>query len=459
MEQRPVPVKTIMVTIGLVLATVAGIYLLFLLSHILTLLVIAAFFAIVLTPPVEFLRRHLRLSKGLSTTLVFLGLVVLVVGMLYAFIRPLVDQTQEFVDRFPQYVAEAREGRGPVGKLVKRYDLDKRIEENRTRLNEAVRTSTDTAVRVAGRIFAGLLSFLTVLVLAVLMILYGPDLLSGGLGALSPPKRARVQAVALDCGRAISGYVMGNLLISVVAGTVTFIALWIFGVPFRGVLALFVAFADLIPLVGATLGAIPTIFVAFLHSTTAGIGMLIVYIVYQQFENHVLQVAIMSKTVHINQLVVLVSVLIGVELLGMLGALLAIPVAGVLQVIVRDLWDHRRGRPKHEATIGEEEVPVSEVIAEQRAERAAEQETVEAPAPEPPTEPPPTRLTPAEPVPASADGSAARSGSPAEATTDMPTADMPLAETPTAETPTVPTLEAEPEAQPEPEVAPAPPRS
>ncbi|MDQ3980816.1 MAG: AI-2E family transporter [Actinomycetota bacterium] len=396
MEQRPVPVKTILVTIGLVLACLGGIYLIFLLSHILTLLVIAAFFAVVLSPPVDFVRRRLRLSKGLSTTIVFLGLIALVVGMLYAFIRPLVDETRQFIDDFPEYVAEAREGKGPVGSLVKRYDLDRRIEENRDRVNEALRNNTDTAVRVVQRIFAGLVSFLTVLVLAVLMILYGPELLTSGLGILSPPKRARVRAVALDCGRAITGYVMGNLLISVVAGTVTFIALWVFGVPFRGVLALFVAFTDLIPLVGATLGAIPTIFVAFLHSTTAGIGMLIVYIVYQQFENHVLQVAIMSKTVHINQLVVLVSVLIGVELLGILGALLAIPVAGVLQVIVRDLWDNRTGRPKEEPTIGEDEVPVSEVIADEEGHGAGLPQQgfgalANGPAHVPPSAPPPVK--------------------------------------------------------------------
>jgi predicted PurR-regulated permease PerM len=157
---------------------------------------------------------------------------------------------------------------------------------------------------------------------------------------------------------------MGNLLISVIAGGLTFIALIAFRVPFAGVLGLWVGFADLIPLVGATLGAIPTIGLAFIHSTSAGIGMLIFYIVYQQFENHVLQVAIMSKTVHINQLFVLVSVLVGVELLGFLGALLAIPAAGVIQVIARDLWDHRAGRFKEEPTIGTDQTPVSDVIEE-----------------------------------------------------------------------------------------------
>ena len=146
----------------------------------------------------------------------------------------------------------------------------------------------------------------------------------------------------------------------------------ILGVPFKEVLALWVAFADLIPLVGATLGAIPTIAVAFLHSVPAGIGVVIFYIVYQQFENHVLQPVIMSRTVQINQLFVLVSVLVGVELGGFVGAILAIPLAGVVAVIVRDLWDNRRGRFKDEPTIGEDEVPVSEVMEDEAAERAAE---------------------------------------------------------------------------------------
>jgi predicted PurR-regulated permease PerM len=193
------------------------------------------------------------------------------------------------------------------------------------------------------------------------MVIYGPELLEGGLGMLSPPARGRVRPVAVDCARAITGYVFGNVLISVIAGVVTFVALSVFGVPFKGVLALWVAFADLIPLVGATLGAVPTVGVAFIHSPAAGIGMIVVFVVYQQFENHVLQVAIMARTVQINQLAVLVSVLVGVELAGFLGALLAIPAAGVIQVIARDLYDHRRGRFKPTPTVGTDEIPVSRV--------------------------------------------------------------------------------------------------
>jgi predicted PurR-regulated permease PerM len=370
-ERRPVPVRTIMVTIGLVLATFLTLYLIVKLAHIEALLIVAAFFAVVFTPPVNFVRRHLHLGRGLATALVFLISLAVFSAMIYAFVRPLVDQGKQFSDNFPTYLTDARQGRGPLGDLVKRYDLDKKLQDNKQKIIDTAKNAGGGAVSVAGRFFQGILSLVTVLVLAVLMLLYGPELLESGLGILGPPKRERVKIVAGDCARAITGYVMGNLLISVIAGVFTYIALLAFGVPFRGVLALWVGFADLIPLVGATLGAIPTIGVAFLHSTTAGIGIFVFYIVYQQFENHVLQVQIMSRTVDINQLFVLVSVLVGVELFGILGALLAIPAAGVMQVVIRDLWDHRTGKPKEEATIGEDQTPVSEVIAERQADDQA----------------------------------------------------------------------------------------
>jgi predicted PurR-regulated permease PerM len=362
--RQPVPVRTMLVAIALVVATYLTLRAIVMLAHILTLLVVAAFFAIVLTPAVDLVRRKLHASRGLSTAIVFVAGIAIVSAMLYAFISPLVDEGREFADNFPTYVSEAREGRGPAGDLVKRYDLDERLRDAQADIEDSVANAGGGALRVAGKVLGGVASILTVLVLALLMVLYGPDILRDGLNILEPEKRRRVRAVASDCARALTGYVMGNLLISVIAGTLTFVALVIFGVPFAAVLALWTAFTDLIPLVGATLGAIPTIGVAFLHSTSAGIGMLIFYVIYQQFENHVLQVAIMSKTVHINQLFVLVSVLIGVELLGFLGALLAIPAAGVIQVIARDVWDERVGRLKEEPTIGTDEVPVSEVIGD-----------------------------------------------------------------------------------------------
>jgi predicted PurR-regulated permease PerM len=368
-ERQPVPVRTMLTAIGLVVATYLTLRAIVLLAHIETLLVVAAFFAIVLTPAVDIVRRRCHLSRGLSTALVFIVGIAMFAGLLYSFIRPLVDQGREFADNFPTYVADAKEGRGPAGDLVKRFKLDQRIADAQTSIEKSASKAGGGALKVAGRVLGGVASLLTIVVLSLMMVLYGPELLSEALAILSAERQVRVKAVASDCARAITGYVMGNLLISVIAGVLTGIALVAFGVPFAGVLSLWVAFADLIPLVGATLGAIPTIGVAFLHSTPAGIGMLIFYIVYQQFENHVLQVVIMSKTVQINQLFVLVSVLIGVELLGFLGALLAIPAAGVLQVIVRDSWDHRKGKFKDEPTIGADETPVSDLPDDDAPER------------------------------------------------------------------------------------------
>src|SRR5262249_41499738 len=162
--------------------------------------------------------------------------------------------------------------------------------------------------------------------------LYGRDMAKVPLIFFAPSVQERITKVANDAAKAVTGYTLGNILISIIAAIVTFVTLEALNVNFAIVLAVWVAFADLIPLIGATLGAIPTVIVASLHSPTAGIVTIIVYIVYQQFENHVIQPAIMHKTVNLNPLIVLVSALIGVDLAGLLGALLAIPVAGVIQV-------------------------------------------------------------------------------------------------------------------------------
>jgi predicted PurR-regulated permease PerM len=357
--REPIPWRVISAWIFSVLVVVTAVGVLRNLARILTWLVIAGFFAVILTPPVDFLVRRLRFRRALATLVVFLVGLGLFSAMMYAFVRPIVDQSQEFVDNFPRYVTDAKEGRGPVGDLVTRYDLDERVEENQDRLretlNELGRNSVDILRNVGNAVAAGL----TIFVLAFLMILQGPDMVRVVQNALSPPTRERVGRVAADCARSVTGYMAGNLLISVIAGLATFVWLFVVGVPFRGVLALWVAFADLIPLVGATLGAIPAVLVAFLHSTTAGVATIVFYVAYQQFENHVLQVTIMARTVKLNPLAVLVSVLVGVELFGILGALLAIPAAGIIQVIVRDVYDERTGRLKEEPTVGEEERPVA----------------------------------------------------------------------------------------------------
>jgi len=359
-DRRPVPVRTILATIGLVLATLIAIRMVQLLANVIGLLVVAGFFAIVLTPAVDFLERR-GMRRSLSTIVVFLVGLSLLGGMLVVFIQPIAREVNGFIDDFPEFVENAREGRGPTGRLVQRFDIDTYIEENQEEWQQGLRNAGAPALGVLRRVAGGVFAFLTILVLTFLMVLEGPKLTAASLTAISSRYRERVRHVAADCAKAVTGYMAGNLLISVVAGVTTFVFLTIAGVPFAGVLGLWVAFADLIPLVGATLGAIPTIGVAFLSSPGRGIAALIFYIVYQQLENHILQPTIMSRTVAINPLAVLVSVLVGVQLFGVVGALLAIPAAGILQVIVRNIYDEREGRLKEEPTVGTDEIPVSEV--------------------------------------------------------------------------------------------------
>ena len=360
-----VPVRTIAATIAMVLATALGLLLVWEMRRILTWIVVAAFLAVILGPVTSLVERRLHVRRSLAALLVFLLGFLLLAGIVSAFVRPLAVEGPQFVDQVPTYISQARAGRGPLGGLVKRYNLDEYVARNQSRLREFGSRLTQPAVAVLRSIFSTVIALVTILVLTFLMILQGPSLVASWLESLPERRQEHVSKVAADCSKAVVGYMTGNLLISVIAGASTFVVLWILGVPYKGVVALFVGFADLIPLVGATLGAIVAVLVAALHSWVAAIVVLVFFIVYQQAENHLLQPLIMSRTVQLSALTVLISVLVGVELFGFLGALLAIPVAGVISVIARDLYDGYRGRVKPEPTVGQDEVPVSS--AERRA--------------------------------------------------------------------------------------------
>ena len=355
--ERAVPWRTIWATIAAVVITLVALLLVRELARIIAWMVVALFFAVVLNPAVDFLEQRARIRRGLSTGIVLFVGVAALAGMLYAFIAPLVEQGREFADDLPGLVEDARNGEGTIGELVQKYDLEEWVDKNQDRIQEFAANLGTPALGFLRSVFAGIAAALTILVLTVLMLMQGPKLTVGFVELLPDRHQRRVATVARDSARAVSGYVGGNLFISVIAGAATWIMLSILGVPYAGVLALWVAFTDLIPLVGATVGAVPTVAFAFLHSVPAGVITGIFFIAYQQFENHVLQVAVMSRTVNVNPLTVLVSVLIAVELFGLLGALLAIPAAGVIQVVVRDIWDERQRRLKPAPTVGADEVP------------------------------------------------------------------------------------------------------
>ncbi len=356
-QRDRVPVRTIAATIGMVLLTALALLLLSKLARLLTWLAIAAFLAVLLTPAASFVERRLHLKRSLATLLVFLVGVIVVGGLIALFVRPLVQEVSAFADDIPRYIEQARSGNGPVGDLVQRFHLDRYAQQNSGRLRTSLTGLGTPALTVAHTIAATVVGLIAILVLTFLLVLQGPHLVEGALGLVPADRRERVRRVAHDCGRAVTGYMSGQLLIATTCAVVTYLLLLVLGVPFRGTVALFVGLMDLLPLVGATLGAAVAVVVAFLHSITAGIVVLVWFIIYQQLENHLLQPVVMSRTVRLNPLTVIISVIIGVELAGILGALLAIPVAGMISVIVRDLWDHRRGRPKPEPTVGAADIP------------------------------------------------------------------------------------------------------
>jgi predicted PurR-regulated permease PerM len=281
-------------------------------------------------------------------------------GLIAAFAVPLGKEASNFAQQLPQLVSDAKHGRGPIGNFLDRTNALQYVQEHQDKVKKIASGLTTPAAGVLRGVATGVAGVVTIFVLAYLMVLEGPKIVDGSLNLLDDPRRRdRIRAVASDCAGSITGYLSGNLLISVICGVLTFIVLLVMGVPFAGLIALFVAVADLIPLVGATLGAIVALIAAGIHSIPALIVVGIFFVVYQQLENHLLQPLILSRTVKLNPLTVLIAILLAVELAGILGAFLAIPIAGMIQVVARDWWDHRTGRPKAEPTVGEEREPAT----------------------------------------------------------------------------------------------------
>jgi predicted PurR-regulated permease PerM len=250
-----------------------------------------------------------------------------------------------------------------VGNLIERFRLLDYAQENADRIREYASGLGAPTLAFLSGVATTVAGVVTIFVLSYLMVLEGPRAVDGFLALFDERRAEHIRRVARDCAKTVTGYITGNLLISVICGGLTYALLAILDVPYAGLIALFVGVADLLPLVGATLGAVVATLAAFTQSVTAGIVAVVFFIVYQQLENHLLQPLIFARTVKLNPLTVLVAILIAVELAGILGALLAIPIAGILQILARDIWDTRSGRFKPEPTVGESRTPVDAAAA------------------------------------------------------------------------------------------------
>jgi predicted PurR-regulated permease PerM len=351
--RRGVPLATIVVAtavaIGLLDLNVALVIGLWVLRKIVLYVVIAFFVTVLLTPPVRFLKRR-GLSHGLAATVIFLGGVVVFAGLVYLFASPLVSSAVHFGRQVPHLIDKAKKGKGPLGRLVFRLHLQKYLSEGSAKFTKQLSKvlKPATAFSVGAAAVSTLVTVGSIAVLSFFSMLEAPRLWHGLLSLFRPHTALRLDRVINESVRSVTGYMLGNFLTSVIAGVIVGITLAILGVPFALLLGAFVALVDLLPLVGGLLAGVPVVVIAAIHSVPAGIVMLIVFLTYQQVENHVLNPIIMSRTVRLNPFWVLLAVLIGATLGGRIGAdlgtfvgaLIGIPVGGAMQVVVREI---RRG--------------------------------------------------------------------------------------------------------------------
>jgi predicted PurR-regulated permease PerM len=351
--RRGVPLTTIVVATAVAIAFIdlnaALIVGLWVLRKIVLYVVIAFFLTLLFTPPLRLLKRR-GLSHGVAATLVFVGGLLVLAGLVYLFASPLVTSAVHFGHEVPTLISKAKKGQGPLGRLVYRLHLQKYLSEGSAQITKQITKvlKPATAFSVGAAALSTLITIGAIAVLTFFSMLESPRLWHGFLNLFRPSTALRLDRVINESIRSVTGYMLGNFLTSVIAGVIVGVTLAILGVPFSLLLGAFVALVDLLPLVGGLLAGVPVVVIAAIHSVPAGIVMLVIFLAYQQVENHVLNPIIMSRTVRLNPFWVLLAVLVGATLGGrvgsdlgtFVGALIGIPLGGALQVVVREL---RRG--------------------------------------------------------------------------------------------------------------------
>jgi predicted PurR-regulated permease PerM len=357
--------RAVLQTTGVLLGVAVGLWVVYVARQTITWVFVALFLTLALSPAVSALEQHGLRRRGAATAAVFLLGILVVAGLGALLIPPLVDQVSGFADAVPGYVHDLTKGRGPLGFLERNYHVVEKARQAASGGGAAKLAGGAGAVLSLTRsVITAVVGLITVIFLTLFMLLEGPTWWERGLAMLPARSRPRWRSVGHQVGRTVSGYVTGNLLISIIAGGASAVVLLILGVPFPLALGLLVAILDLIPLAGATLAGIVLITVGFLTSITAGIAIGVFFILYQQVENHILQPLVYGRTVQLSPLVVLIAILIGSELAGVLGALAAIPVAGTVQIILLDWLRHRRrGDEPPGAVAAEVLAPDSEAVS------------------------------------------------------------------------------------------------
>jgi predicted PurR-regulated permease PerM len=341
--------RVVLRTVLIVLTVVLTLYLIYLLRRPITWLVVAAFIALALSAPVGYLST--RMPRGLAIAVVFLALILVPIGIGAAIVPTIIGEAEELVDNLPQYARDLQDfvnDNDRLRSLEEEYDVTGRLEEEARKLPGRF----GDAASVLGDIGAGLVSsifaLVTILILAVFMLGGGPRWREAFLSSRDPHQAEAFRRAGDRIARAVANYVAGVLAQATIAGVTAYIVLSILGVPFAGALALLIALFDLIPLVGATIGAVVVgVITLFVDFPTATIVWVIYSVIYQQVENNLIQPQIQNRAVEIQPSLVLVSVLFASTLFGVLGALLAIPAAASISVLIREYRAYRRTVAEH----------------------------------------------------------------------------------------------------------------
>jgi predicted PurR-regulated permease PerM len=326
-----------------IVAVAFTIYLIYRLRKPIGWVFLAAFLAVALSNPVN--RIAQRMPRGAAIAVVFLALLFIPVGLGALLIPPIVEQATGLVDEAPEYARQAQQfvtDNERLRRIDADYQVFQKIEEEAAelpnRFGDAAGVLGDIGVGLVNSIFA----LVTILVLTAFMLGGGPRWKEAVLGQLPPDRRVRTRRVMERSRKAVGDYVFGMLLQATFAGITAYIVLTILGVPFREPLAALVFLLDLIPLVGATIASVVVgIVTLFTDFPTATIVWAVFAIVYQQIENTVIQPRIQQRAVNVAPVLVLISVLFGATLLGVVGALIAIPVAATIQIAVREYLSFR----------------------------------------------------------------------------------------------------------------------
>lgn len=333
--------RSVLIAAGVLL----GLYVVYLLRRPITWVVIAGFIAVALSGPVNGLEKRIR-RRGPAIAIVYVMLILVPVGLGALIVPPLVRQGNQLVDDLPGYARQTTEfvQRNPTLRgLQEDFDLTGKIEEQARALPQEIGSAAGTLGSIGVGLVNSIFALVTIIILSVFLVGSGRHWVDAGISMRPPPDALRLRRTLDRIAQAIGAYVAGALAQATVAGLTTFVILVSLGVPFAGPLAVIVAFFDLIPLVGATIGAVIVLIVTlFTDFPTATVIWVVWSIIYQQVENTLIQPQIQRRAVDIHPFVVLVSVLFGSTLFGVLGALLAIPAAASLQIVIREYMRLRR---------------------------------------------------------------------------------------------------------------------